>query len=219
MRQFRYASAVDNDSAAATTALVELATHLGVSLPRPRAESVVAFGGLLLQWAKVINLTGASSLEVLVRRHFSDSLAAAKVLPPNIKFVDVGSGGGLPGIPLLLMRPDLQATLVEPTAKRVAFLRTAVRAAGLQGRVDVIAGRVGPGEAIEAGTWSAALARAVWNPEEWVSMGTRLVKPGGIILAYCVSSTEAERLAPLEAFAYAADRWLAVVSRSLDPSL
>jgi len=207
---------VDDENAAATTELGELATRLGVSLPRPRAESVVAFGDLLLQWAKVINLTGASSLEILVRRHFSDSLAAAKVLPPNIDFVDVGSGGGLPGIPLLLMRPDLRATLVEPTAKRVAFLRTAVRSAGLQGRAQVIAGRVGPGEAVEAGSWSAALARAVWSPEEWVSAGTRLVKPGGITLAYCVSSAEAERLGPLEAFGYGTDRWLAVVPRRDD---
>jgi len=204
---------VDDESDAAAIALIELATRVGVSLTRRQADDVVAFGRLLLQWAKVINLTGASSLEVLVRRHFPDSLAAAKVLPPGIKFVDVGAGGGLPGIPLLLMRPDLEATLVEPTAKRVAFLRTAIREAGVQGRAQVVAGRVGQGEAIERGEWDAALARAVWSPHEWVSLGTRLVKRDGAVLAYCVSSAEAAGLAPLQTLAYAADRWLAVVPR------
>jgi 16S rRNA (guanine527-N7)-methyltransferase len=119
----------------------------------------------------------------------------------------------LPGIPLLLMRPDLEATLVEPTAKRVAFLRTAIREAGVQGRTQVVTGRVGQGEVIESGDWDAALARAVWSPDEWVSLGARLVKRDGTILAYCVSPAEAARLAPLQTLAYAADRWLAVVPR------
>src|SRR4029079_16814605 len=94
-----------------------------------------AFWSLLLTWNARINLTGAGTRDELLGEHFPDALAMASLVPPGARLVDVGSGGGLPAVPLSVLRPDLGLTLVEPRAKRVAFLRTAVRTLGLKAEV------------------------------------------------------------------------------------
>lgn len=199
--------------------LARVAEQLGVALDEGSRVNLLRFGRLLLDWAKVINLTGAATLHELGRRHFIDSVAAASVLAPDATLVDVGSGAGLPALPLALIRADLRLTLVEPTAKRVAFLRTAVRELGLGARVTVRSGRVGPQEELSAGDWDAAMARAVWSPQEWVSRARSLVRPGGQILIFCVSQTEAASLAPEVAVVpYAPDRWLATIQTPASPA-
>jgi len=185
---------------------------MGTSVDMAQIRALFAYGELLLQWAKVINLTGASQLDELVERHFPDALAAGTVIPQGVRVLDVGSGGGLPGLPLLVLRPDLEVTLCEPIAKRVAFLRTAIRALSLGSRAHVVAGRVGVGEVIERGEWDAAMARAVWSPGEWASRAVDVVRPGGQILVFCVSRTEAEALSPVRVVSYGPDRWLSVVA-------
>jgi len=192
--------------------LKKTAAELGAAVDAPQIRGLFAYGELLLQWAKVINLTGASQLDELVERHFPDALAAGKVIPPGARVLDVGAGGGLPGVPLLVLRPDLEVTLCEPIAKRVAFLRTAVRELSLGPRAHVVAGRVGAGEVIERGDWDVALARAVWNPGEWAERGVAFVRPGGQILVFCVSQTEAEALSPTRVLSYGPDRRLSVVA-------
>ena len=82
---------------------------------------------------------------MLVGEHFPDAFALARKLEQPARVIDVGSGGGLPAIPLALLRPRLAITLVEPIAKKAAFLRTAIRELGLGDRVSV---HVGRGEAV-----------------------------------------------------------------------
>ena len=99
----------------------------------------------LLNWSARINLTAAQTTEVLVTEHFPDAFALAGKLAAPARAIDVGSGGGLPAIPLALLCPALTVELCEPIAKKAAFLRTAVRELGLSSRVSVRAVR---GEAI-----------------------------------------------------------------------
>src|SRR5262245_10579524 len=95
---------------------------------------------LLLQWNAQINLTAARTREALMRDHVPDALALSELIEAG-SLVDVGSGAGLPALPLALLRPALRIRLVEPRAKKAAFLRTAVRELGLSARVSVDARR------------------------------------------------------------------------------
>src|SRR5260370_9522 len=88
---------------------------------------------LLLKWNARTNLTAIRDPEEIVRRHFGESLFAARHLNPTtpdpspMTLLDFGSGAGFPGLPIALLRPDLQVTLAESQNKKAAFLREAVR--------------------------------------------------------------------------------------------
>jgi 16S rRNA (guanine527-N7)-methyltransferase len=155
----------------------------GLPLDGAQVDALLRFGELLLEWSARINLTGARALDTLVSEHFPDAFALAATLDGPSRLVDVGSGGGLPAIPLVLLRPSLRATLVEPLAKKVAFLRTAVRELGLGNAVEVVQARA---EALPAGTFDAAMSRATFAPAAWVRVARRLVGPGGRIFVLTV---------------------------------
>jgi 16S rRNA (guanine527-N7)-methyltransferase len=141
----------------------------------------------LLRWSERINLTAARSVDVLVAEHLPDAFALARRLAEPGRVIDVGSGGGLPAIPLALLRRDLTVELCEPVAKKVAFLRTAIRELGLAGRATVRAARAETvAQAIakgEARAFDVAMSRATLVPEEWLALGARLVRPGGRVFA------------------------------------
>ena len=94
----------------------------------------------------------------------------ATPLPEKLRWVDVGTGGGAPGLALALLRPDVELTLVEPRAKRIAFLRTAL---GALQRADVEVERARC-EALPNAAWNVACSRATLPPAEWLEEGTRL---------------------------------------------
>ncbi len=139
---------------------------------RELAGPLAVFLELLAQWGKACDLTAGLSPEVLIRDHVLESLTGAPWLLPGV-LLDLGSGGGFPAIPLLLARRDVRGFLVEPRARRWAFLKEAVRELGLE--AEVWRGRV----ADVKPTWVAnvsvrALAREVWEGE-----AQRLLAPGG----------------------------------------
>jgi 16S rRNA (guanine527-N7)-methyltransferase len=140
------------------------------------AGRVVAFVELLLRWNARINLTGARTSDELLREHLPDSFALAALVPVGASMVDVGSGGGLPALPFTLLRPDVSLTLVEPRAKRVAFLRTAIRE--LAATAKVVGDRM---EEI-AGPFQTVSSRATFAPRDWLREGARLVEEGGELL-------------------------------------
>lgn len=157
----------------------------------PCDESIVAslsaYAELLLRWNARINLTAARSIDVLVAEHFPDAFALARKLDQPARVVDVGSGGGLPAIPLALLRPHLTFELVEPIAKKAAFLRTAIRELGMGERALV---RVGRGETLAGAiatdpraAFDVAISRATLAPPRWLALGRRLVRTGGRIFA------------------------------------
>ena len=116
--------------------------------------------------------------------------------------VDVGSGGGLPALPLALLRPGLVIRLCEPIAKKAAFLRTAIRELKLADRVSLEARRgeeladelvavpAGPGAAAAPERlFDVATSRATFAPEAWLALGRRLVRPGGRVFVLTVPGT------------------------------
>jgi 16S rRNA (guanine527-N7)-methyltransferase len=137
----------------------------------------------LLRWNARINLTAARTADVVVRDHLPDAFALAQKLDGAARVIDVGSGGGLPAIPLAVLRTGLTVELVEPIAKKAAFLRTAIRELDLGGRVSVQGTR---GEAVAqaiatngSGAFDVAISRATLAPAKWLALGCRLVRPDG----------------------------------------
>jgi 16S rRNA (guanine527-N7)-methyltransferase len=195
--------------------LAELSRHWGVPCGDGEIESLARYADLLLAWSQKINLTGATSVRALVGEHLPDSFALASVLGNVGQVVDVGSGGGLPALPLAVLRAGLEITLVEPIAKKVAFLRTAVRELELGGRVRVDARRA---EVLaDAGVrFDVATARAVLAPEAWTKLGASLVRARGrvVVLSAADPSIGGSGLAVTSQRVYLdGRRWLTVLER------
>jgi 16S rRNA (guanine527-N7)-methyltransferase len=94
-------------------------------------DSLVRYVQLLRDWNQRINLVSRRDTGRILSYHVIDSLAVQRLLPQGARVCDIGSGAGLPGIPLAIVRPDLQMLLVEASQKRGSFLRTAVAEPGI----------------------------------------------------------------------------------------
>jgi 16S rRNA (guanine527-N7)-methyltransferase len=143
---------------------------------------------LLLAWTEAINLTAIRAPADVARLHVLDSLAAAPVLRALriSRLLDLGSGGGFPGIPLAAALGSDRTLLVDSVAKKVQFLRTVIRATGLERRVAAEADRA---EAVardprDREAWPAVTARAVTSLAELVEVSLPLVAPGGVLVAW-----------------------------------
>ena len=140
----------------------------------------------MLAWGARINLTGARTREALADQHLADALAALPHLPAGaFHFADVGSGAGLPGLVLSILRPEARGVLLEPIRKKHAFLAHAVRELGLAGRLEARAERLEAHLAGGAGAaYDVAISRAVWPAADWLERGRPLLRPGGTILGF-----------------------------------
>lgn len=120
--------------------LAEGVATLGISLPKGAAVRLLQYLALVEKWGKVYNLTAVREPEAMLSRHLFDSLA---VLPhmTGTRIADVGSGAGLPGIPLALVRPDWRVVLFESNQKKAVFLQQARIELGLK-NVEVVGERV-----------------------------------------------------------------------------
>jgi 16S rRNA (guanine527-N7)-methyltransferase len=160
----------------------------------PAVDAAVEYARLLATEGTVRGLIGPRELPRLWERHLLNSAAIASLVPAGARVVDVGSGAGLPGIPLALARPDLTVTLLEPLARRVAFLTECVERLGLE-RVTVVRGRAEEGPVRrELGGADVVTARAVAPLDKLAGWCLPLLRPGGLLLAL-KGSTAAEELA------------------------
>ena len=116
--------------------------EIGIEASREQLAQFQAHFDLLLRWNAKTNLTSVRDPQEILRRHFAESAYLTKVLPlgPGT-MIDVGSGGGFPGIPAKILSPETRVILVESVTKKAAFLKEAARAIGLPG-LEVFAGRL-----------------------------------------------------------------------------
>ena len=136
---------------------------------------------LLLKWNARTNLTAIRDPEEIVRRHFGESLFLGQQLPAKAKtLLDFGSGGGFPGIPIQLLRPELKVCLAESQNKKAAFLREAVRTLGLA--TEVWAERV---ERIPVDRrFDVVALRAVDKMEAALDWARGRVAAGGVLASF-----------------------------------
>jgi 16S rRNA (guanine527-N7)-methyltransferase len=158
------------------------------ALDEGQLASIADHVRLLLAWNDAINLSGIREPEAIAREHVLDSLSALALLRRAgiTEFVDLGSGGGYPGLPLAIALPAKRAILVESVAKKARFLSVAVAAVGLADRVAVAPTRAESLAANPAhrGRWEAVLARAVADLSELAELSLPLLRPGGLLVAW-----------------------------------
>ncbi|HEX8181663.1 MAG TPA: 16S rRNA (guanine(527)-N(7))-methyltransferase RsmG [Pyrinomonadaceae bacterium] len=122
-------------------ALRSHAPQYDVALTADDAARLTDYFQLVNAWNARLHLVAPCAPAEFATRHVLESLVALRFMSPGARFVDVGSGAGLPGLPCLLVRPDLRATLVEAATKKAVFLREAVSRLALRGRAEVSAER------------------------------------------------------------------------------
>lgn len=117
--------------------LKRICAEFSVNLDDTALQRFDKFAELLIEKNKVMNLTAITEPDEIIIKHFADSLTALSVLdiPNGAKIIDVGTGGGFPGIPLLIARPDLQLTMLDSTKKKLAFVKDTVNELGLSANV------------------------------------------------------------------------------------
>ncbi len=159
-------------------------TELGLDLPARVQQKLLAFVALLKKWNRTYNLTAIRDEGEMVTQHLLDSLSLLPVLPETSliggrRWADIGSGAGLPGIPLAIARPDLDMTLVEAVEKKSAFQRQAKIELGLE-NVTVFGGRV---ESLPGEQFEAVVSRAFAELADFVRLAGHLLVPGGRLYA------------------------------------
>lgn len=147
----------------------------------PRAAAAARYAELLTTEGVLRGLIGPREGERVWERHLLNCLAVAPLLVAGRHVVDIGSGAGLPGVPLALARPDVEVVLLEPLARRVRFLEMVVEAVPELTNVRIVRGRVESAD--ELGPVDTAVARAVAPLERLASWCVRLLQPGGELLA------------------------------------
>jgi 16S rRNA (guanine527-N7)-methyltransferase len=161
---------------------------LPIGLSEAQLDAIGDHVRLLMAWNEAINLSGIRESEMIARHHVLDSLTAVPLLRRAgiDEFVDIGSGGGYPGLPLAVALPARRAILVDSIAKKARFLTVAVEAAGVADRVAVFAGRAETLAADPAhrGRWGAVVARAVADLTDLAEVALPLLRPGGLLVAW-----------------------------------
>jgi 16S rRNA (guanine527-N7)-methyltransferase len=153
---------------------------MGIDLPQPARARLAAHLELIAKWNRVHNLTAVRETEQMVVLHLLDSLAALPHLAAARTLLDVGSGPGLPGIPLAIARPDARVTLLDSSHKKCAFLQQAKTELALD-NVSVVCDRVEQWKPAEK--FDAVVSRAFSDLGDFVSQAQHLVAPGGRMLA------------------------------------
>jgi 16S rRNA (guanine527-N7)-methyltransferase len=161
---------------------------LGLTLTAAARDAIDGHVRLLLAWTTAINLTAIREPAAVAVSHVIDSLAGLPVLRERgvDRWIDLGSGGGYPGLPLAAAYPAARALLLEPIAKKARFLAVVSTATGLADTVEAAAVRA---EALAAdprhrGRWPAVVARAVAPLPELVELAVPLLAPGGYLIAW-----------------------------------
>ncbi|BEP65538.1 MULTISPECIES: 16S rRNA (guanine(527)-N(7))-methyltransferase RsmG [unclassified Variovorax] len=158
------------------------AAALGVALSDMQGEQLLAYGTLMLKWNKVYNLTAVRDPAGVMTHHLLDSLAAVAPLQREWagkgRLLDVGSGGGLPGVVIAIMRPDIEVSCLDAVAKKAAFVQQVAaelelpNLRGLHARVESL-----------AGSYEVISSRAFASLPDFFNGSVHLLAPGGVWLA------------------------------------
>ncbi len=152
---------------------------LGVSATEQQIDLLLAFVRLIEKWNKTYNLTAIRNREEMLRLHILDSLAVLPFISGK-NIIDVGTGAGLPGIPLAIFMPDVQFTLLDSNAKKTRFVQQAVLELKLE-NVEVVHSRVE--QLKREGEFDAVLSRAFASLHDIMQWTDYLLQAEGVLIA------------------------------------
>ena len=164
--------------------LVEAAKTFGIHLDGKAIEAFELYLKELLKWNRKINLTSIRSEKGIVLKHFLDSLSVYPLVPNYSSILDIGSGAGFPGIPLKIVQPTLEITLIDSVRKKVDFQRQIIRMLCLKG-MKSIHGRVQDKETLKdlGGQFDITLSRAFSDLQTLLILSFPFLKEGGKVIA------------------------------------
>jgi 16S rRNA (guanine527-N7)-methyltransferase len=177
-----------------TNELARAAQSLGLDLSAAQCDALLRYAALLAKWNRTHNLTAIERDADVLTHHLLDSLSIAPVidalgLMPPVRLLDVGSGGGLPAVPLAIARPGLQVTAIDKVHKKVAFLTQAK----VELRLDNFSAAAARVEAWQApAPFALIVSRAFASLAEFVALTRHLLAPGGRWLAMKGQRPDAE---------------------------
>ena len=154
--------------------------NLSFDLDAPKREQLLQYVALLNKWNKVYNLTAVREPERMIGLHILDSLSTLPYLGACSKIIDVGTGGGLPGIPLAVANPHLHVTMLDSVAKKTAFVRQAISELGLK-NANVVTGRVE--NYLPTTKFDRVISRAFAELKDFVDGAGHLCADSGAMLA------------------------------------
>jgi len=164
--------------------LIEGAEAFGIRLIEKQVGAFDLYLRELLKWNQKINLTAIRSEKGIVLKHFLDSLSVTPYLSKTASLLDIGSGAGFPGIPLKIVQPSLEITLIDSVRKKVDFQRHIIRMLGLK-QIEAIHGRIQEKEIHQslAGRFDAVISRAFSDLQTLLLLAFPVLRKGGMLFA------------------------------------
>jgi 16S rRNA (guanine527-N7)-methyltransferase len=169
------------------TELIEGTQALGLSLDSTHVERLIAFLDLVDRWNPSAGITTIPR-EQAVRLHLLDSLAVGGVLGDPGLVADLGTGGGFPGIPMAIIRPDVSFTLIDSHRRRTSFLSQVKRELGLP-NVEVHRSDV---RELSGPSFDLVMSRAFRDPEVFLALALPLLKEGGSCVVMMAARTDTQ---------------------------
>jgi 16S rRNA (guanine527-N7)-methyltransferase len=161
------------------------ARHLRVSLTDVQVGQMACHGSELEKWNRHVNLTAIKGPEEVARKHFLDAVAIAPYIHSKSgRFLDMGTGGGFPGLPVKLLNPEIRMVLMDASQKKIHFLRHVIRMMGIDG-IEAIHCRVEDfhNDAAYAGRFHGILARGLADLARLAALAGPLLAPSGTLYA------------------------------------
>lgn len=168
--------------------------RLGVAADGVALDRLARYHALLTEWNARIDLTAVLEPEEMVDRHYLDSAAplALGLIPQGARVIDVGTGAGLPGIPLCILRPDLRVTLLDAQRKRVTFLQAAIEALDLPAQAVHMRAEDAARDEAHREAYDVAVSRAVAATPTLLELTLPFVRVGGRAIAWKGPGLQAE---------------------------
>ena len=172
--------------------------EMGLELTERQMKQFYDYYELLIHWNSMINLTAITEMEEVVTKHFMDSLSLVKAIPEIVEapysLIDVGTGAGFPGIPLKILFPRLQVTLLDSLNKRVKFLNEVIDQLELGVEIQALHGRAEDfgRDHVSRETFDICVSRAVANLSTLSEYCMPFVKVGGYFIPYKSGKLEEE---------------------------
>ena len=168
--------------------------RLGVAADGVTLDRLARYHALVTEWNARIDLTAVLDPEEMVDRHYLDSAAplALDLIPQGARVIDVGTGAGLPGIPLCILRPDLRVTLLDAQRKRVTFLQAAIEALELPAQAVHMRAEDAARDEAHREAYDVAVSRAVAATPTLLELTLPFVRVGGRAIAWKGPGLQAE---------------------------